>query len=309
MIYSNAQSFPTNLSLMNKSPSNAWFLLIFVMIVWGVNWPIMKVGLQFMAPLPFVAARLFIAFLACSILLLYLKRFKLPQKQDYPIVLGVGIMQFAAFTLLVTTGLEYVNAGRAALLAYTTPLWVTPAANIFLKEKLSPLKLLGVAIGLCGILTLFNPFAFDWNDSNVVKGNALLIIAAFIWALSIVHVRQHKWHGSVLELAPWQILVSLLIVLPVTYFNENRATIWNVELTAILIFNGIFATAGAMWASVRMTQLLPAVTVSLGLLLVPVMGVTIATVWLKEPFSVSLGIGMGLIVLGLLFQLNRLFKK
>ncbi|HIL92936.1 MAG TPA: hypothetical protein EYG50_09405 [Cycloclasticus sp.] len=54
----------------------------------------------------------------------------------------------------------------------------------------------------------------------------------------------------------------------------------------------------------RLTQLLPAVTVSLSFLLVPVAGVLLSTIWLDEAFTVTLAIGMALIISGLLFQLN-----
>ena len=76
-------------------------------------------------------------------------------------------------------------------------------------------------------------------------------------------------------------------------------------LVLVLAYNGILATAYAQWASVRMTQLLPAVTVSLGLLLVPVAGLGLATFWLREPFTLSLGIGMVLIIGGLVLQVVR----
>jgi drug/metabolite transporter (DMT)-like permease len=51
-----------------------------------------------------------------------------PSRRDWPIVLAVGALQMAAFMALTTVGLQFVPAGRSAILAYTTPLWVTPLA-------------------------------------------------------------------------------------------------------------------------------------------------------------------------------------
>jgi drug/metabolite transporter (DMT)-like permease len=284
--------------------SSAWVLLVLVVVIWGSNWPIMKMGLRSIDPLWFTAARLMIALVAISMLLLFMGRLNLPHKQDIPIVLGVGVMQFAAFVTLINLGLMEVNAGRAALLAYTTPLWVTPGAYFVLKEKVSRMKLVGVGVGLCGLLILFNPLAFDWSDASVVKGNALLLLAALIWALSIVHVRKHQWIGSVLELTPWQIMVALCIVVPFAWLSETRPVIWSSELVVILLYNGVMATAVAQWASMRVTQMLPAVTVSLGFLMVPLMGIFASTLWLNEPFTITLGLGAALIVGGLLLQSN-----
>jgi len=169
---------------------------------------------------------------------------------------------------------------------------------------MSRMKILGAALGVCGLLVLFNPFSFDWNDASVVKGNAILLIAAMIWALSILHIRKHQWKGSVLELTPWQILLALLIIVPYAWFSNTRPVIWSTELVLILLYNGVMATALAQWASMRVTQILPAMTVSLGFLMVPLMGLLSSTLWLKESFTATLGIGAALIIGGLVLQTN-----
>jgi drug/metabolite transporter (DMT)-like permease len=135
-------------------------------------------------------------------------------------------------------------------------------------------------------------------------------MAAVVWAISIVHVRSHQWKDSVLVLTPWQILVALIVVLPMAWFAETRPTEWSGELVLILLYNGMLATGLAQWASMRITQLLPAVTVSLGFLLVPVAGIILSSIWLGEPFTLTLAAGMSLIICGLLCQLNwKKFKK
>ena len=85
---------------MKKLLSSAWVLLVLVVLIWGSNWPIMKIGLRSIDPLWFTAGRLMIALVAISMLLLFMGRLKLPHKQDIPIVFGVGLMQFAAFVSL-----------------------------------------------------------------------------------------------------------------------------------------------------------------------------------------------------------------
>src|SRR6185369_1825127 len=106
-----------------------------------------------------------------------------------------------------------VPVGRSIVLAYTTPLWVTPGAAIFLGERLSPRRAAGVALGLLGLVVLFNPFAFDWNDGNAVLGNLLLLLAALMWAASILHIRGHRWHSTPFQLAPWQALLAAILLL------------------------------------------------------------------------------------------------
>src|SRR3546814_3100576 len=72
-----------------------------------------------------------------------------------------------------TTLFRSVGAGRSAVLAYTTPLWVTPAAIVLLGERPTAFKLLGLALGFAGVAVLFNPLGFDWADPQVLLGNGM----------------------------------------------------------------------------------------------------------------------------------------
>ena len=122
----------------------AYPLLLATILAWGCNWPIMKIGLRYMTPLQFTAARLILGTACMFALVLLLGRLKLPRQRDLPIVFSVGLVQIGLFLALITQALVHVEAGRSAILAYTTPLWVTPLSLVFLGEKLPPLKIMGL---------------------------------------------------------------------------------------------------------------------------------------------------------------------
>ena len=150
-------------------------LLCLVIALWGANWPIMKVGLLDMPPLTFAAVRLLLATL--TLFVISPRRLKLPAARDLPVVLSVGLLQLFAFMLCMYLALMVVPAGRSAILAYTTPIWVVPMATLWLGERMTPLKALALAIGLAGIGVLFNPAALDWGSRAVLIGNGLLLAA------------------------------------------------------------------------------------------------------------------------------------
>ena len=122
------------------SPRTALGLLAFVIVIWGANWPVMKVGLQFIPPLSFAAARMVMGAIILFGVAAMLGELRWPDRHDWPIVFAVGALQIAAFMALTTVGLQPA-AGRLAILAYTTPLWVTPLAIYALGERLSRAKL------------------------------------------------------------------------------------------------------------------------------------------------------------------------
>ncbi|NIA71831.1 DMT family transporter [Pelagibius litoralis] len=282
------------------SPTVARLLLLAVVVLWGANWPIVKVGLEFMPPLWFAAARMVLGVASFVVLLTVLGRLKLPTRKDLPVVFSIGVAQMTGFVALINFGLLYVDAGRSAILAYTTPLWVTPVAVWLLGEALTGRKIFGLALGLSGVAALFNPLGFDWNDTDALLGNGYLLGAALAWSIGILHVRAHKWDSSPLELAPWQMLVAVPTLVALSWFREDwSAIVWSPEAIGVLIYNGPIATAFCFWASVAVTRALPAITSSLSFLAVPVAGVLFSALLLGETLTATLVSGLALIIGGM----------
>jgi drug/metabolite transporter (DMT)-like permease len=150
------------------------------------------------------------------------------------------------------------------------------------------------------VAALFNPLGFDWSETEVVAGNAYLMLAALGWAGAILHVRGHAWVSSPLQLAPWQMLVALPILFVLALLFEGDVGIaWSPDLIAILLYNGTVATAFCFWAAVTVQRSLPAISTSLGLLGVPTAGVIFSTLALGETLSATRVGGLALIVAGM----------
>lgn len=278
----------------------AWILLAMVIFFWGVNWPVMKYGLHFVPPLTFAAFRMLMGAVVLAGVAALRGELRVPHRADWPIVLGVGLLQMAAFMGLINVALQYVPAGRSAILAYTTPLWVVPLAAWWLGEKLTTLRMVGLVLGMAGVAVMFNPFGFDWNDPHTVLGNGLLLFAALLWAILIVQVRGHRWQGSPLSLAPWQLGIAACAMLPFVFMFEDLSTIqWGSSLGWVLLYNGPIATAFCFWAMLTVTRALPAITTSLGTLCVPLVGYVSAAIALHEPITRDNTFGFGLILSGL----------
>lgn len=282
--------------------AGAYPLLAMMIVIWGANWPVMKFALDggYITPFWFGSFRL-VAGAACMFAFAAASgRLRLPPRGDWPLVLSVALLQMATFMSLVNLGLTFVSAGRSAILAYTTPLWVTPLAILILGERLSLRKGMGLAVGLTGVAVLFNPLAMDWGDADARTGNAILMVSAFCWAFVILHVRGHRWRSGPLTLVPWQMLIAATIVTPLAYAVEGTPDwTWSPELGAILLYNGPVATAFAFWCSVTVNRRLPAITVSLSFLGVPTAGYFFSALALGEPVTVSLVGGLALIVTGM----------
>lgn len=285
---------------MKYSTKSTYMLLIAVIIVWALAWPTSKIGLMDMSPMWFTASRLLTGFLTLFFILLYQKKIKLPKRQDFPLIFSIGILQMACFLILLNSGLLYVDAGRSAILVYSTPFLVTPIAVLFFQERITVAKLTGLLLGLFGLILLFSPWSFDWHDRNTVIGNTLLLLAAVCWAIAMLHTRYGTWHSPSIELVPWQLLIAFFFTLIACFLLDPKPKIhFTASLVTTALYNGIFATGFAYSAIIAVSQRLPVITTSLLLLGVPVLGLLASTWWLQEPITKTTLGSLALIVSGL----------
>lgn len=288
-----------------------YLLLCCIIFIWGISWPITKIALHTIPPIGFTAFRLLIGTVCMFVVVTALGKLVLPKKRDIPIILFIGLIQMALFMTLINLGLQYVNAGRSAILVYTTPIWVMPLAILFFHEKITPLKWTGFILGLLGILTLFSPFGIDWTDHSVLLGNGILLLAAFSWAISILAARNMKWHRSPLELVAWQLLIGTIPVLWIALQHHSLTHIqWNPIAISALIFVGVLGTSFAYWGTLVLSKEIPSTTLSLSYLAVPVTGLIFSAWLLKEPITGTIILAMIFILSGIAcVALSGKFKK
>lgn len=277
-----------------------YLLLGILVLFWSLNLIFTKVALVYMPPVWLTFVRFFIAVIALFAFLSFQGKLKLPNRRDLPMIFSIGILQMGIFQLLITYGLAFVDAGRASILIYSMPLWVTPLAIIFFQERLTKLKLLGLIAGIAGILVLFSPGSFDWSDKKVIIGNGLLLLGSVCWAIALLHSRYGKWHREPIDLIAWQLFIGAIPSLILAPLTESFSRIhWNWVLIATILYNGIIATAFGYWASITISRKLPAVTSSLSLLAVPVLSLFFSALFLGEKLTASDIIAAGLIIVGL----------
>lgn len=287
---------------MNHPLSRPTALMLFAVVVvcWGLNWAVTKTIVQSVFPLWATAIRSAIATAALLVVLLARRQFIVPRRGDLPVVCAIALLHMVAFSALVAFGLRLVPVGRSIVLGYTTPLWVVPGAWLFLNEPMSRARLAGTALGLLGLLVLFNPLALDWSDRNALAGSLLVLLAALCWAANILYVRAHHWLSTPFQLAFWQTLLASLVLAALALAVDGTPQIvWSPRLAGAFFYSGIFGTALAYWAMAMVNRSLPAATTSLGILATPVVGVASSALALGERIDVSLIVAMLMILAGI----------
>ena len=273
-------------------------LLGLLIASWAISWPLIKVGVASVPPVWYACLRYAIAAPCLFLLVAARQGAALPPRADWPLIAVCGMLQMAAYSALTAGALTILPAGRAAVLAFSTPIWVAPLARWRLGERASRADLAGVGLGLLGAGVIAAP-AFRAGGGGQVGAYAMLVGAALAWAVSIIAVRAHRFTATALALAPWQMLVAAALLLPVALLVEGAPQPIGASGAASLAFVAPVATAFAYWAVVEVGRHFRATALSVSLLAVPALGILISALVLGEAIGATLLAGVVLIGAGI----------
>lgn len=285
-----------------RNPTHIFTIFALIIVCWAFSWPATKIGLEYMPPLWFAAYRLVFGAIFLFLFLIPTRRLVKPHWRDIPMLLVMGILQIGTFMILITVGLSTVDAGRAAIITYTTPIWVLPISAVFFGERLNRGKLIGLCCGIAGVVLLFSPWNFDWSNHTAIMGNGLLIIAAWCWSAALLYARHGRWYNTPVNLIPWQLVVGAVEAVLVAFILQPDPVIrWVAPLWIVLVYNGLFATAIGYWGMITVSKELPAMATALGLLAVPVLAVIFCAAMLGEPLTYGILTAVAFIIVGLTY--------
>jgi len=274
--------------------------LLLLALVWGYNWVVLKVALQYSQPFTFAALRSFLGAVVLLALLAILRRPVRPRALG--LTLGLGVLQTAGFVGLLTWALVNGGAGKTAILTYTMPFWLLLMAWVVLGERLKSFQWVAVGVALCGLILILSPWNLHGGESDL-----LAVGGALCWAASavIAKILRKRHEVDLLSLTAWQMLLGSLPLIVVAALTWSGPPVWSGSFLAALVFNVLFGSALAWILWLYILHALPAGTAGLGTLLTPVIGVVSAWIQLGERPGVTEGVGMAAIVAALLMVALR----
>jgi drug/metabolite transporter (DMT)-like permease len=276
--------------------------ILVLALLWGCNWPVMKIGVSELAPLTF--RELTLPFAALGMLLvarLTGDSIRVPRKL-WPRLGVLALFNIAGWNGFVLFGIQQLPAGRSAILGYTMPIWATLIAALVLHEPISRRKLLGLALGAAGMAVLIG------GEIVIVRtapfGALMILTAAILWACGTVLLR--KWQPPMPQnaLSGWMMLlgwIPLAALAPL--FDSQPLAMVLAHLSHrgwfAVVYNIFFAGAIANLAWFMLARTLPVAVSSLSSLPVPVVGVISGMILLGERPGWQEWIALGLVVTAL----------
>lgn len=275
--------------------SLAYIALAALAVLWGYNWVVMKIAVEYAPPIEFAALRLLLGAAVLFAALLVLRKSLRPERPWE--FFWIGLFQSGGFIALATWAVLIAGAGKVAVLSYTMPLWVALAGWPLLGERLRTAQIVALGIAVAGIIMIL--------DVRQARGSlfadALALLAGVSWAIGVIISKRVQREGTVdvLSLTTWQMLFGGVLVGIAALIVPEHATHWTWAYGAALAYNALGASAAAYFLWVFVLQHLPARDASMGTLANPVVGIIAAWLQLGEVPSSSEAIGMGLVIVAL----------
>ena len=277
--------------------------LLASVILLSSAWPLTKIALAAgSAPLWFAEGRAVLSGLTACLLLAVTRGLRLPTKPDLPAMFAIGGLQLGAYFALAHEAVAWVPAGRTAILANTTTIWVVPLSLIFLREPIPARRWLAAALGLAGVAVLINPMAVDWSSIPIIIGHIFLLGAGLSWSIAIIVTRAAKPHLSMFALLPWCFLIGSLMLVPMIAWHAPHGTLGDSPQSWwALAYIGFIAGPLGTWCVMEATAKLPTLVSSVGFLTTPAVSLILANIFLHEPLTPDLLTGSALIMAGVAF--------
>jgi len=241
-------------------------------LVWGCNWPVLKLGVTEFAPLTFRAFTLpFAALGLLGLAKLSGQSIRVPRPLWGKVVV-LGLANITGWNGLLLFGLQQLPAGRSAILAFTMPIWSVLFSLALLHETLSPRKIIGLTLGMLGMALLLGD---DIRHIQRTPTAALLVLGASVaWAFGTVLLRKWKPPMPQNALTGWMMLLGSIPLAALAPFFDAQplrspsATGWFAVVYNIFLAGTI---AHAAWYTLART--LPVAISSMSSLPVPIVGV------------------------------------
>jgi drug/metabolite transporter (DMT)-like permease len=293
-------------------------LLVLMVVIWGVNYSIIKQAFTEIPPQPFNAMRLV---LASAIFLVAIRRtrgrsgpmssvFFTPQpltRSDEWGLFRLGIVGHLGYQFCFVCGVAQTSVSNAALIIGATPVVVAVASAVLGRERIAPLHWLGAAISITGIYFVIGRGASF--GGSTLRGDVLIMISVGCWAAYTIGAGRLIARHSPLFVTGMTMAIGGIPYVALTFpqflgldWSSVSAFTWiSLVLSALLALN----VAYLIWYTG--VQRIGAARTSMYSNLVPLVAMSFAALWLGEPLSRNKLIGAAAVLTGVF--LTRLGRK
>jgi drug/metabolite transporter (DMT)-like permease len=272
-----------------------------VMVLWALNFIVVKSAVAVLPPVGFT----FLRFAIASTTLVLLLRWRegsigLP-RGDLIAICALGGLGFGVYQILWTTGLTTIPAGDSALIIASTPVLVAFLAVLARSDVLTANKLVGGIVSFGGVaLVIASGQGLSLGGS--LAGEAITLLASICWAIYTAFGAPFLRRHSPLRTTTWATIAGTIVLAPIaaTQLATADASQMTPGVLGAILYSGFLAAGVANVIVLNGVRVVGPTRTSAYQFLVPALAVLLAFLFLSEPIRPGQVIGGLVIVAGVL---------
>jgi drug/metabolite transporter (DMT)-like permease len=270
-------------------------MLIGLSLCWGLTWPVNRLVLYEISPFSMRVATCSLgALLLFAVAGLQRRDLRIPRGKARIHVAIAGTLNIAGFALLTALGQIGTTTSRVIILGYSMPIWACMLAVPILGERIDRTRAIALALCVAGIVVMVAPLA----GSAGLGGLIFSFAAGVSWAAGTVYLKWARISADPVATTCWQIVAALVVACVTVAIFEGGLHLWPISwrTLVLLVSTGLVGSGLCYLLWFAAVRRLPASTVSLGILSVPVIGIVASALVLGERPTITDYIGCALIL-------------
>ncbi|PLT29944.1 DMT family transporter [Peribacillus deserti] len=279
-----------------------YILLLLIMIPWGLNVTATKVLVDQFMPLTMTAFRIMTAGIGVFLVLLLLKRFRLPLKSEWKAIILGAILNVAGHHSFLSIGLKHTSGVNGGLILGIGPLLTVILSVLFLGSRLTWIKVLGFIIGVSGVFITVLEGKTGLQGASI--GDFEVFLSMLSQAFSFILIKQASKTMDPRLLTGYMLFIGSFILLIIARLFEPEGiqslSTGNTALWAIFLASALIATAFGHMSYNYCIGKLGAAEASIFLNLIPFFSLLGSGLFLGEKITASHLLGLVFIIAGVI---------
>ena len=283
-------------------------MLLLVALLWGMNPPVIKLGLQHIPPLPYNVARMVVGSVFALIALWLSGSWRKPSRADVWILLRASIFGFFVFQIFFTEGIQRTTSGNAAFMFCLLPVFVLLLNRFFGFDTINRAVVLGIACSIAGIVLIVLGAGREVSlAGHHLLGASLILLSQVGYAYYTVFSKELLDRYSTYQVTATMMVITTVLLLAVSV-PEVHSVAWTAlpaSAWGSVVFSAIFALCLGNFLWIWGSGVIGTSRASVFNNLTPVFAVITAYFLLGETFGTTQVVGAVLVFAGVYVTRNR----
>ena len=214
---------------MNNNKIQAHAAIFFANVIFGLGVPVTKILLEdWVSPMTYMAVRCLGAAIVFWVIAAFMKREHV-ERHDLMVIMVGGLMGVVVSQTLTAWALNYTSPVYFSLIATLTPVAVMLMAALFIGERITGLKFLGVLLGIGGAVLMVVMGQTSGSGSNDLLGITLAILSVLTWAIYMIITRKVAQKYTPVTQMKYVFLISAVVTVPLAWPELSAQPLFSAE--------------------------------------------------------------------------------